>query len=133
MAYSTLYLHLSDSVLSRITGIKSTAEIWKRLNDLYMVSSLPNKIYWLENFYGFRMDSSKTLEQNLDMLNKLQLDLSNTGNKFDDEDVAVILLNSLPESFDDVKTAIKYGRDTLTSSIVINVIKSRDFETRIKK
>ncbi|KAL5574023.1 hypothetical protein UlMin_023620 [Ulmus minor] len=69
----------------------------------------------------------------LDMFNKLKLDLRNTGKKFDDEDVAVILLNSLPESFDDIKTAIKYGRDTLTSSIVINGIKSKDFETRIKK
>ena len=39
----------------------------------------------------------------------------------------------MPESFNDVRTTIKYGRDTLTSDIVINAIRSRDFETRIKK
>ena len=47
--------------------------------------------------------------------------------------MVVILLNCLPESFEDVKTAIKYGRDSFSSSIVINAIESRDFETRIKR
>ena len=84
-----------------------------------MVSSLPNKIYLLENFYGFMMNSSKTLEQNLDTFNKLQLDLCNTRKKFDDEDVAVILLNSLTKSFEDVKTTIKYGKYSFSSVIVI--------------
>ena len=98
-----------------------------------MVSPLPNKIYLRLIFYGYRMNCSKNLEQNLDTFNKLQLDLYNTRKKFDDEDVAVILLIYLLESFEDVKTTIKYGRDSLSSSIVINVIKSRDFETRIKR
>ena len=109
------------------------AAIWKRLDDLYIVKCLPNKMYLLKNFFVFKMNTSKIMQEKLDVFNKLQLDLNNTGKKFDDEDVAVILLNSLPESFDDVKTAIKYGRDILTSSIVINAIKSRDFENRIKK
>ena len=61
------------------------------------------------------------------------MDLCNIGKKFDDEDVVVILLNYLPESFEDVKTAIKYDRDSLSNSIVINAIKSKDFKTRIKK
>ena len=47
--------------------------------------------------------------------------------------MAVILLNSLPKSFEDVKTTIMYGGDSLSSSIVINSIKSQDFESRIKR
>ncbi|KAL5541933.1 hypothetical protein UlMin_009643 [Ulmus minor] len=79
------------------------------------------------------MDTSKTVDQNLDNFNKLVLDLRNSGKKFEDKDVSVILLNSLLDSFNEVRTAIKYGKDSLTTSIVINAIKSKDFEAQIKK
>ncbi|KAL5564372.1 hypothetical protein UlMin_027536 [Ulmus minor] len=128
-AYSTLFLHLSDNVLRQVDGLEIIAEIWKKLEELYLVKSLPNKIYLLERFFGFRMDTSKTIDQNLDNFNKLILDLGNFGKKFKDEDVSVILLNSLPESFNEVRSVIKYGRDSLTTSIVINAIKSKYFET----
>ena len=61
------------------------------------------------------------------------LDLGNTRKKFDDEDIFVILLNSLPYYFDEIRTTIKYGRDSLTTSIVINAIRSKDFETKTTK
>ncbi|KAL5581222.1 hypothetical protein UlMin_013664 [Ulmus minor] len=113
-AYSSIFLHLSDNVLRQVSSYTTAATMWKKLDELYLVRSLPNKIYLLEQFFGFKMDHTKTLEQNLDCFNKLVLDLGNSGKKFDDEDIAVLLLNSLPESFNDVRTAIKYGRDTLT-------------------
>ncbi|KAL5576485.1 hypothetical protein UlMin_018184 [Ulmus minor] len=112
-AYSTIFLYLTDNVLRQMDGLETAAAIWKKLDELYLVKSLPNKIYLLEQFFGFKMDTSKTVDQNLDNFNKILLDLGNSGKKFEDEDVSVILLNSLPNSFDEVKTAIKYGRDTI--------------------
>ncbi|KAL5576923.1 hypothetical protein UlMin_018622 [Ulmus minor] len=126
-AYSTLFLHLTDNVLRQVDGLKTAVEIWKKLDELYLVKSLLNKIYLLERFFGFKMDTSKTIDQNLDNFNKLLLDLGNFGKKFEDEDVYVILLNSLPDSFNEVRTTIKYGRDSLTTNIVINAIKSKGF------
>ncbi|KAL5567130.1 hypothetical protein UlMin_030294 [Ulmus minor] len=99
-AYSTIFLHLSYNVLRQVDRLETAAEIWKKLDELYLVKSLPNKIYLLERFFGFKMDTSKTIDQNLYNFNK---------------------------------TAIKYDRDSLTTSIVINAIKSKDFETHIKK
>ncbi|KAI5659612.1 hypothetical protein M9H77_28405 [Catharanthus roseus] len=40
----------------------------------------------------------------------------------------VILLNALPDSFNDVKSAIKYGRDDLSLSDVKNALKSKDLD-----
>ena len=71
------------------------------------------------------MDTSKTIDQNLDNFNKILLDLEILGKMFEDEDVYVILLNTLPYSFDEVRIAIKYGRDTLPTSIAINAIRSK--------
>ena len=66
IAFSTIILHLSDSILRKVDEAKSTAKLWKKLEALYMVKTLPNKIFLLEKFFGFKMDTSKDLDTNLD-------------------------------------------------------------------
>ena len=46
---------------------------------------------------------------------------------------AIILLNSLPESFKDVKAAIKYGRTSLSLEKCIFALKSKELELKIEK
>ncbi|TYK21344.1 retrotransposon protein, putative, Ty1-copia subclass [Cucumis melo var. makuwa] len=76
------------------------------------------------------MDQSKSLEENLDEFQKIIIDLNNIGEKMSDENQAVILLNSLPETYREVKVAIKYGRDSLTMSIVLDALKTRNLEMK---
>ena len=130
IAFSTIILHLSDNILRKVDEVKSTAELWKKLEQLYLVKSLPNKIFLLEQFFGFKMDTTKDLDANIDDFNKLCLDLSNCDQKFSDEHFAVILLNSLPDSYREIKNAIKYGRESLTYEVVVNALKSRDLELK---
>ena len=56
------------------------------------------------------MDSSKNLEENLDDFKKITVGLANIDEKVSKENQAIILLNSLPDSYKDIKAAIKYGR-----------------------
>lgn len=123
IAFNTIILHLSDSVLRKVDEENTTAALWKKLEDLYLVKSLPNKIFLLEQFNGIKMDTAKYLEANLDDFNKLCLNLSNCDQKFSDEHFAVILLNSLPDSYREIKNAIKYGRKSMTFEVVINALK----------
>ncbi|KAA0066632.1 retrovirus-related Pol polyprotein from transposon TNT 1-94 [Cucumis melo var. makuwa] len=76
------------------------------------------------------MDQSKSLEENLDKFQKIIVDLNNIGEKISDENQAVILLNSSPETYREVKAAIKYGRDSLTMSIVLDALKTRNLEIK---
>lgn len=45
----------------------------------------------------------------------------------------IILLNSLPDSFNDVKLTIKYRRDSLTLDIVLNELRTRGLEMKKNK
>ncbi|TXG69994.1 hypothetical protein EZV62_004929 [Acer yangbiense] len=56
------------------------------------------------------------LGQNLDEFKKMTIELANAGEKekLSDVNEAIILLNSLLDSFKDVKAAIKYGRTSLS-------------------
>ena len=60
------------------------------------------------------MDPNKELRDNLDVFNKLMQDLVSCNIIFPDEQLVVILLNSLPDCFESLINAIEYGRDTLT-------------------
>ncbi|KAA0060051.1 retrotransposon ty1-copia subclass [Cucumis melo var. makuwa] len=47
-----------------------------------------------------------------------------------DENLAVILLNSLLDIYREVKASIKYGRDSLIMNIVLDALKSKDLEIK---
>ncbi|KAA0054895.1 Retrovirus-related Pol polyprotein from transposon TNT 1-94 [Cucumis melo var. makuwa] len=77
------------------------------------------------------MDQSKSLEENLKEFQKIVVDVNNIDEKMSNENQAVILLNSLlSETYQEVKAAIKYGRDSLTMNIVLDAVKTRNLEIK---
>ncbi|KAL5567862.1 hypothetical protein UlMin_024437 [Ulmus minor] len=85
-----------------------------------------DEIEEMNRFFGFKMDFSKDLDENLDEFNKKTIALMSNAKKFTDEHIAIILLNALPDSYSNLKDAMEYGRDTLTSEIVINSLRSNN-------
>ncbi|TXG53283.1 hypothetical protein EZV62_022452 [Acer yangbiense] len=112
MALGTIILNLFDNVLREVNDEKIACDVWKKLESLHLTKSLTNKIYLKERLFAFKMNASKGLGQNLDDFKKMTIELANTGidEKLSDENEAIILLNSLPDSYKDVKAAIKYGK-----------------------
>ncbi|PON82264.1 hypothetical protein TorRG33x02_219660 [Trema orientale] len=84
-AYSLLILNLADNVLTQVDEEDSALKIWNKLDSLYMTKSLSNKIYLKEHLFGFRMDSTKSLEDNLDDFKKITVGLANIDEKISDE------------------------------------------------
>lgn len=84
----------------------------------------------VEIFFSFKIDPTKDLDDNLDFFNKLVQYITNTCKKLSQEYKAVILLNTIPKAYIDIKTTIKYGRDTYTHKIVINFLRSKDVELK---
>ena len=132
-AYSLLILNLADNVLRQVDEKETALKIWKKLESLYMVKSLSNKIYLKEQLFEFRMDSSKSLEENLDDFKKITVALANIDEKISYENQAIIILNSLPDMFRDLKSAIKYGRDSLSLEDVLGALRSKDLEIKTEK
>ncbi|CAH9069282.1 unnamed protein product [Cuscuta europaea] len=111
-ACSVIYLNLSDSVIRKVGILESAKILWNKLDELYTETSLPSRMFLLEKFFQFRLDMSKDIEENLD-------DYS-----------PIALLNAIPDSFGDVKSAIKYGRDNVTLDIVVNGLKSKELDLK---
>src|SRR4051812_47455150 len=95
-----------------------------------MTKLMVNRLYLKQALYSFKMVEDKVLAEQLDMFNKLILDLENIDVKIDDEDQALLLLCSLPRSHAHFKETILYGRDSLTFEEVQSALYSKDLNER---
>ena len=133
LAHSLLILNFSDNVLRQVDDKDTTLKVWKKVDSLYMVKSLSNKIYLKEQLFGFKMDPSKNLQENLDDFKKITVGLANIDERISDENQAIIILNSLTDLYKDLKAAIKYGRESLSLDDVLGALRSRDLELKSER
>ena len=129
-ACASIYLNLSDSVMRKTGNLECAKTLWDKLSKLYTETSLSNKMFLLEKFFKFRLDMSKDIDDNLNIFTKLISDSKLCGDKNIDEYAPIVLLNVIPDSFNDMKSAIKYGRDSVTLDIVVNGLKSKELDLR---
>ena len=124
-AHSAILLSLSDEVLREVVGEKDAESLWKALDDKYMVKSLVNRLYQKQRLYTFRMAENTQIKDHLDNLNRIILDLGGVGVKINDEDLALILLCSLPKSFQQFRDTMLYGGETITLKDVKDALLSK--------
>ncbi|PON91480.1 Zinc finger, CCHC-type [Trema orientale] len=65
----------------------------------------------------------------------MTIELANSGDNeaLSNENQAIIIQNSLPDSFKEVKSAIKYGRTSITLEEVLLALRSKDLELKVEK
>ena len=97
-----------------------------------MVESLANRLYLKQQLYNYRFVENKSLSEQLDQFAKFVDDLENVEVKLEEEDEAIVLLNALPSSYEQLKDALLYGRDkSITLLEVQTTLKTRIFKDKV--
>ncbi|KAE8673431.1 hypothetical protein F3Y22_tig00111783pilonHSYRG00232 [Hibiscus syriacus] len=99
-AMTNFHLALADEVLSSIEEKKTVKEIWDHLTKLYEATSLHNKIFLKRKLYTLRMLESTSVTEHLNTLNTLFSQLTSLSCKIGEQERAELLLQSLPDSYD---------------------------------
>ena len=116
---STIQLYLADEVIYNVMVENDYRIVVKVRNDIY--NKKPhNKLYLKKQLYGLRMNEGTAVLEHLIFFNKVISELLTFDVKIDEEDKALILLSSLPESHDHIFTTMLYGKDTLNLEEVMS-------------
>jgi len=79
------------------------ANLWCKLESVYMTQSLTNRLLLKQRRFTLRMQEVMLLREHLDQLNSILLDLRNIDIKIDDDVVTLIMLVSLPLSYENFR------------------------------
>lgn len=127
-AMNLIFMSVGDQVLRKIDKCTTAAQAWTLLDRLYMTQSLPNRVHAQLKVYSFKMQESKSIDQNMDDFLKIIADLSNLSIEVPEEVQAILLLNSLPTRYDSLKETLKYGRDAIKVDEVASAARSKESE-----
>jgi len=111
-AKETIILCLSDEVHYNMMNEKTTAGFLCRLESFYMTNSLSNKLFMKKQLYSLQMKKGMPILQYLNAFNRILSDLLTLEVKLE-EDKAILLLPSLPSSYNHLATTIIYGKEIL--------------------
>ncbi|GJR91000.1 hypothetical protein Tco_0215011 [Tanacetum coccineum] len=78
------------------------------------------------------MPARRKISEHIDGFNKIVLDLANIKVKFEDEYLALLLLTSLPASYEHFVNTLLYGREALTLEDVMATLNSKEIKERSK-
>ena len=112
-AVSTIRLLLADEIMYDVMEERSTAGIWLNQEKRYMSKSLTKKLHLKQKLYGLKMTEGPDLRQHINIFKQIIRDMLRIDIKFEDEDKAMMLLTSLPASYEHLVTTLFYGKETL--------------------
>ena len=128
-AMASIFLSLAKNVLFNVSNEKSTKEVWDKLQNMYQTASAANKIFIMKKLYKLKMKEGTAMSNHINDLNTLLCQASSVGMTQDDEAQAIILLCSLPDSWDPVVIAISTSnslKSKLTYDEVVATLLSED-------
>ncbi|MFQ6658686.1 hypothetical protein Gotur_027836 [Gossypium turneri] len=91
---------------------KISSVLWKRLETLYATKSLANRLVLKQCLFTFLMNECELLRDHISLFITLLNDLKNVEVHIDDEDQAMLLLFSLPHSYNRDKLDNEFGLDS---------------------
>ena len=111
----------------------SASTLWKALEENFLKKSGQNKLYMKKRLFRFTYVPGTTINDHITTFNQLVADLMNLDETFKDEDLALMLLGSLPEEFEFLETTLLHGKVQVSLSEVCAALYSYELRRKDKK
>jgi hypothetical protein len=106
VARATIRMHLSESVYYTVLACTAASELWKTLSDTYEKKVAATKIYLIRRLYNLRMKESDSITAHLNDYEGIISQLSAQGMTIDDELKALLLMSTVPPSWETFVTTV---------------------------
>ena len=125
-ALSLIQLHLSNNILQEVLDEKSAAALWLKLESICMSKDLTSKMHVKMRLFSHKLQEGGSVSNHLSIFREIVSDLQSMEVKYDDEDLGLLLLVSLPSSFANFCDTILLSRDELTLAKVYDALMQRE-------
>ncbi|PSS08126.1 Endonuclease [Actinidia chinensis var. chinensis] len=125
-ACGTIRLCLAKDQKYFVMKETSAKELWDKLENKYMTKSVENRLYLKKKLFRFQFKQGTSMHEHLNAFNKILADLQNLDVEIDDEDKALLLLNSLPDTYEHLTTTLLYGKDEIKFNDVSNALMNNE-------
>ncbi|KAH9685060.1 hypothetical protein KPL70_013801 [Citrus sinensis] len=129
-ARSTIILSLGDSVIREVAKEKTVADLWAKLETIYMTKSLTNRLHIKKRMFTLKMAEGSSLDDYIDEFNRVCDTLETIDESLSDESKALLLVSSLPQSYSNFVDALMYGRQTLSLDEVKAALNTRGLQEK---
>ncbi|RDX95656.1 hypothetical protein CR513_21792, partial [Mucuna pruriens] len=99
-------LFVDDNVYNHISSEIDAKTLWEKIEFLYASKCRNNKLFLLNSVVSLKFKEDTSLSDHLNEFQGIIDQMSRMGIKFEDEILGLLLLNSLPESWETFKVSI---------------------------
>ncbi|KAG8485591.1 hypothetical protein CXB51_018981 [Gossypium anomalum] len=132
-ACGTIRLCLAKEQKYSVMRETSAKKLWDTLEEKFLMKSLKNRLYTKKKLYRFTYAHGMSMNDHVNSFNKILADFLNLDEKFEDEDKALLLLNSLPDEYDHLTSTLLHGKDTITFDVVCSAFYRSETRKKDKK
>ena len=97
------------------------------MSETYEKKVASTKMYLIRGLYNLRMKESDSVQAHLNEYERLSFQISSQGTKIEDDLRAMILMSSLPSSWETLFTTVCNGSTTATSAILTEAAWTKSF------
>ncbi|XP_031266617.1 uncharacterized protein LOC116125023 [Pistacia vera] len=130
-AYNLIVMNLADNMLRKVDGLEAPIALWGKLETLYALQTAPNLTFLKGALFSYRMDSNKSIEDNIDEFLKMTIILKGTDQELSETTLAMIFLNSLTKDYQVVKIALQYSGTVPSVDLIVSGLKARELELKV--
>ncbi len=106
-ALALLCEHLTDAQLAHIQYCENVKSTWETFYGVHKTKIIENKLFLRRRFFTIKMQERENLLVHINMVKALADQLHSIEEKIEDEDMYMVLLMSLPPSFDNLVTSLE--------------------------
>ena len=113
-AIATIHQYLAKNVYFNVSGEKTVEGLWKKLHDLYEKNTASNKVFLMKKLYNLKMKEGASVAEHLNAFNIITNQLASFKIILDDEIRAILLMCSMPDSWENLIVAMSTSTTTGT-------------------